>query len=469
MTDIIQTRQRSRSSAIVSDRNANSSGTRQNLTSPLPTSNSSSSSFSSIHHTMNNGLYPRTTPSDLYSATGATTSTFTSTSTSTPYSSSLQPQQSRTSMSLLRPGSGTGTTGAGTRLRSGSNPPPPPLRRDLSTAQTNATTVSDNLFSQRHAQRESSGHSSTTSNGTDNTSNSAQNPTDSHSRSYLFETGDRHRASPGPSAGALWNGDGAFTSGIAVGAGTRARVATSSGSSGKEPRNVVAGAISSLTEKSSGASPSHGANLQSTAKSSSSSSASPGLTRKHSHSISVPPVYLGRLSKSPTPTMSASSNIVSSTPPQPRYSTKPSMPVSSSPSAISSTSTSTSAPNSSSSTGVTGSTGTSSTQGSSVLQAASAVDLAGKRLREQQLQDRIKAAQSFIERTVGQPLPSSDLHESLKDGVILCRLANRLRPGTVEQISLKNLPFVKVRQRVGQRQQPQTDRGDVDHRQCRWR
>ncbi|KAF9941035.1 hypothetical protein BGZ67_006091 [Mortierella alpina] len=83
-------------------------------------------------------------------------------------------------------------------------------------------------------------------------------------------------------------------------------------------------------------------------------------------------------------------------------------------------------------------------QGSSPLPPTSAVDQAGRRLRELQLQDRFKAAQSFIERTVGQSLPSNDLHESLKDGVILCRLANRLRPGTVEQISLKNLPFVKM-------------------------
>ncbi|KAF9948017.1 hypothetical protein BGZ72_010005, partial [Mortierella alpina] len=83
-------------------------------------------------------------------------------------------------------------------------------------------------------------------------------------------------------------------------------------------------------------------------------------------------------------------------------------------------------------------------QGNSPLPPTSAVDQAGRRLRELQLQNRFKAAQSFIERTVGQPLPSNDLHESLKDGVILCRLANRLRPGTVEQISLKNLPFVKM-------------------------
>ncbi|KAG0231087.1 hypothetical protein BGW42_000504 [Actinomortierella wolfii] len=76
--------------------------------------------------------------------------------------------------------------------------------------------------------------------------------------------------------------------------------------------------------------------------------------------------------------------------------------------------------------------------------AASSVDLVGKRLREEQLQSKIKAAREFIESTLGITLPHADLHESLKDGVILCKLANRLRPGTVEQISLKNLPFVKM-------------------------
>ncbi|KAG0070155.1 hypothetical protein BGZ89_001273 [Linnemannia elongata] len=164
-------------------------------------------------------------------------------------------------------------------------------------------------------------------------------------------------------------------------------------------------------------------------------SPSPLPPRTHSHSISVPSVYSSRVStQSPVQPLTVSSP---PPPPLPRYSTKPTTT-----SANSSLSTSDSSVLSSTASSVQGSQG--AAPGTSPLGVVSAVDVVGKRLREQQLQDRFKAAQDFIERTVGKPLPSADLHESLKDGVILCRLANRLRPGTVEQISLKNLPFVKM-------------------------
>ncbi|KAG0257046.1 hypothetical protein DFQ27_005319 [Actinomortierella ambigua] len=60
-------------------------------------------------------------------------------------------------------------------------------------------------------------------------------------------------------------------------------------------------------------------------------------------------------------------------------------------------------------------------QSNTLSNASSSVDLVGRRLREEQLQARIKAAREFIEKTIGQMLPHGDLHESLKDGVILCK------------------------------------------------
>ncbi|KAI1319133.1 hypothetical protein EDD11_004776 [Mortierella claussenii] len=329
---------------------------------------------------------------------------------------------------MLRSG-GSGT-GAGTRMRSGSNPP---MFRDAAIATSVA--VSDSLSSQRRAYRENSGSSNSSSSIIGN--DFVQGASDMYPRSFLGETGDRHRASPGPSGAAFRNGE-------AGSPGTRARAATSSGYSGREQGTTATGTITNLSERSSYLVPmarerSSGATSACGGTNSTGTKSPTPSTRTHSHSISVPSIHSGRTSQNSTRSVaSASSASNISIPPVPRYSTKPIIPVKSTPSAPVSPGTSTASPTTATSVGVSGA------QGSSPLPTTSAVDLAGKRLREQQLQDRFKAAQTFIERTVGQPLPSNDLHSSLKDGVILCRLANRLRPGTVEQISLKNLPFVKM-------------------------
>jgi hypothetical protein len=39
----------------------------------------------------------------------------------------------------------------------------------------------------------------------------------------------------------------------------------------------------------------------------------------------------------------------------------------------------------------------------------------------EQQKNNQRAAKQFIEMTLGEPLPSDDLHECLKDGIILCR------------------------------------------------
>ncbi|TPX32598.1 hypothetical protein SmJEL517_g04339 [Synchytrium microbalum] len=50
----------------------------------------------------------------------------------------------------------------------------------------------------------------------------------------------------------------------------------------------------------------------------------------------------------------------------------------------------------------------------------------------------------FIEMTLDEKLPSEDLYTALKDGVILCRLINKLRPGTIPRISKRPLPFLQM-------------------------
>ncbi|CAO3566234.1 unnamed protein product [Mortierella alpina] len=376
----MQTRTRSRSSAIVSDRDGSSS--RLNQQSALPTLSSSSSPVSSMQRgaTSSHHLY-----SNSYNNHGHSQLNSVPTSEAAVPHTSLQ--QSRP-IATLQPGAGTS---AGSRLRSGSNPL---YYRGLPMSSTNSSVAAGGDYPRESNIRiDLSTTTTTTTTTTRNRSHSPLEPTSFRVHAKEI-SGSRNRVSLEPTAPTL-RGFGVVN---APGTGTRARAATSSEVSGRG---------------------------------------------------------------TPSISLSPSSPLLASPPPQPRYATKPassalytsssSTATAAKPStghgfAAASTNNATVTPSSqhtAKSTSV-GSEGAQGAQGSSPLPPTSAVDQEGRRLRELQLQGRFKAAQSFIERTVGQPLPSSDLHESLKDGVILCRLANRLRPGTVEQISLKNLPFVKM-------------------------
>ncbi|KAI9494322.1 hypothetical protein BDB00DRAFT_311157 [Zychaea mexicana] len=65
-------------------------------------------------------------------------------------------------------------------------------------------------------------------------------------------------------------------------------------------------------------------------------------------------------------------------------------------------------------------------------------------LREEQQKSNQNAAKTFIESTLRLKLASDDLHKELQDGVMLCKLANSLQPGTITSIGCKNIPFVKM-------------------------
>lgn len=60
------------------------------------------------------------------------------------------------------------------------------------------------------------------------------------------------------------------------------------------------------------------------------------------------------------------------------------------------------------------------------------IQVAGKRDLEQEAE-----AQRWVETVVGEKFPAnSDYETSLRDGIILCKLMNRLAPGIVPRINV---------------------------------
>ncbi|KAJ2725718.1 Protein kinase of the Mitotic Exit Network [Coemansia sp. Benny D115] len=70
-------------------------------------------------------------------------------------------------------------------------------------------------------------------------------------------------------------------------------------------------------------------------------------------------------------------------------------------------------------------------------------ELLGQLKAEQQLRN-YDIATKFIDAVLGLQLDASTLRESLRDGVVLCRLINTLRPGAVKRINTRNLPFAQM-------------------------
>ncbi|KAJ1824347.1 Protein kinase of the Mitotic Exit Network, partial [Coemansia sp. RSA 2599] len=70
-------------------------------------------------------------------------------------------------------------------------------------------------------------------------------------------------------------------------------------------------------------------------------------------------------------------------------------------------------------------------------------ELLGQLKAEQQTRNYDTAAK-FIEAVLGIHMDASNLKSSLRDGVILCRLINTLRPGAIKRINTKSLPFTQM-------------------------
>jgi len=66
-----------------------------------------------------------------------------------------------------------------------------------------------------------------------------------------------------------------------------------------------------------------------------------------------------------------------------------------------------------------------------------------QRLQEKYDPDMSDEAKEWIEMCLGESLPTDDLADGLKDGVILCKLLNIVTPGSAKY-KVSKMPFVQV-------------------------
>ncbi|CAF1581776.1 unnamed protein product [Adineta steineri] len=58
------------------------------------------------------------------------------------------------------------------------------------------------------------------------------------------------------------------------------------------------------------------------------------------------------------------------------------------------------------------------------------------------------AAREWIESITGEKFPTEDYEEALHDGIVLCKLMNKLKPGSVPKIHTQGGP-IKLRENIG--------------------
>ncbi|ORZ06841.1 kinase-like domain-containing protein [Absidia repens] len=65
-------------------------------------------------------------------------------------------------------------------------------------------------------------------------------------------------------------------------------------------------------------------------------------------------------------------------------------------------------------------------------------------LRQEQFSHKEKLVIEFLYSILGLELKIGEIYDALKDGVLLCRLINKVRPGTIKHVGQKDLSFVKM-------------------------
>jgi len=56
-----------------------------------------------------------------------------------------------------------------------------------------------------------------------------------------------------------------------------------------------------------------------------------------------------------------------------------------------------------------------------------------------------RQARDWIAAVTGEPFPAGGFHQALKSGVLLCKVANKLKPGAIPKVNTNSMAFMQVR------------------------
>ncbi|KAI8891123.1 hypothetical protein K501DRAFT_176 [Backusella circina FSU 941] len=65
-------------------------------------------------------------------------------------------------------------------------------------------------------------------------------------------------------------------------------------------------------------------------------------------------------------------------------------------------------------------------------------------MKQEQYRQEEMIAIHYLNQTLELSLESGSLQQELKDGVLLCNLVNKLKPGTIKHVGQKDLSFIKM-------------------------
>ncbi|KAG2201006.1 hypothetical protein INT47_006550, partial [Mucor saturninus] len=83
-----------------------------------------------------------------------------------------------------------------------------------------------------------------------------------------------------------------------------------------------------------------------------------------------------------------------------------------------------------------------------IARSKSGADLLLDKMKQEQYRQDERAAIEYLNTILEMTIPlDAPLQYELSDGVLLCNLVNKLKPGTIKQVGQKDLSFIKVKRK----------------------